>query len=88
VTRRQETILNSEEPVSKNHASTKLSRRKFGMLAAAAPAAVAAAAPRPQQERREPTPEEAAAERRRTSAEVIAKFNVPMETEPGFVFRP
>lgn len=66
----------------------KLSRRSFGRLLAASPlAAAAAAGPSPQAPSRE---EEfrAAGERRVANAQALAKFDLPMATEPAFVFRP
>ena len=65
---------------------TKLSRRGFGKLLAASPLAAAAAAP-PQTLTRE---EElrAANERRVATSQALAKFNLPMATEPAFTFRP
>lgn len=70
-----------------NKASTaRFSRRRFGQLAAAAPLAVATASGSPQAGRGEQ--ERPATASRPTTSEAIAKFDVPMAAEPGFVFRP
>ena len=66
--------------------SNKVSRRQFGRFAAVSSLSLAAVVVQPQdkdEERRK-----AATERRRRAFEAIAKFDVPMATEPGFVFRP
>jgi hypothetical protein len=65
------------------NSSGKISRRGFGRLTLAAPMAVSAAAA-PRQERR---PEPAAAQPQQAQ-DVIAGFDVPMSTEPGFVYKP
>jgi hypothetical protein len=65
--------------------SGKLSRRGFGRLTLAAPIAVSAGAAAPRQERRTETP---AAQPQPAAADVIVAFDVPMSTEPGFVYRP
>ena len=67
------------------NASAKLSRRGFGRLTLAAPIAVTAAAAVPSQERR---PETAPAQPQPAAPDPIAAFDVPMSTEPGFVYRP
>lgn len=65
---------------------TRLSRRGFGKLLAASPLAAAAAA-HPQAPSRD---EElrAANERRTATSQALAKFDLPMATEPAFTFRP
>jgi hypothetical protein len=63
----------------------KLSRRRFGRLLAATAAAVPAAYP----QRSVPAEEQLrASERVQRSSESMAKFALPMATEPSFVFRP
>jgi hypothetical protein len=66
--------------------SSKFSRRQFGQLAAGSSLAVAAAVIAPQAHNEQE--QKAANEWRRRAFEAIAKFDVPMATEPGFVFRP
>jgi hypothetical protein len=66
----------------------KLSRR--GMLALAGVSALGQAVaqtPAPQPETK-PDPLTAAREENRQAAETLAKFQIPMSTEPAFVFRP
>jgi len=61
-----------------------LSRRSFGRLLAAPVAVAAGASPQaasPDEELR------AANQRRLSNAENLAKFDLPMDTEPAFVFR-
>jgi hypothetical protein len=65
--------------------SGKLSRRGFGRLALAAPIAVSAGAAAPRQERRTAA---AAVQPQPEAQDVIAAFDVPMSTEPGFTYRP
>jgi hypothetical protein len=67
-------------------ASNKVSRRQFGRLAAVSSLSLATGVIQPQDKEEER--QKAAAERRRRAFEAIAKFDVPMATEPGFVFRP
>jgi hypothetical protein len=62
--------------------SRKLSRRGFGLLAVAPLAATAAT-----QDAARPTEAPAAAPQRPVPP-AIARFNVPMSTEPGFIFKP
>ena len=67
--------------------NNKLSRRAFGRMVAASPLA-AAVSPAPAQA---PSREEelrAANERRLANAQALAKFPLPMATEPSFIFRP
>jgi hypothetical protein len=59
---------------------TKLTRRELAALVAAAPALAQSGAPEGELE--------AALERRRRDAEELAKQQVPMSTEPAFVFKP
>ena len=65
----------------------RISRRGFGRLLAASPLAASAAAASPQALSRE---EElrAANERRLSTSKGLAKFDLPMATEPAFIFRP
>jgi hypothetical protein len=77
-----------------NPQTKKLSRRSFGRLLAVSPLAAAAAAPQAPISR--PAPRalsrndelRAANERRLSTSQALAKFNLPMATEPAFVFRP
>jgi hypothetical protein len=61
-----------------------ISRRGFGRLTLAAPIAVSAATARAQ----ERPPEKAAVQPQPAAQDVIAAFDVPMSTEPGFVYKP
>jgi hypothetical protein len=72
----------SEGGLDRQRSSRKLSRRRFGLLAAAPLAATAAA-----QDAARPADTPAAAPQRPVSP-AIAQFDVPMATEPGFVFKP
>lgn len=65
---------------------TKISRRGFGRLAAAAPLAASVVAASPQQTRRAEQP--AVAVPPQAPPDVIETFDVPVPTEPCFVFRP
>jgi len=65
--------------------ATRLSRRRFAGLVAGA--ALAARPAVPQALSREDELK-AANQRRLSSATVLAKFAVPMDTEPAFAFRP
>ncbi len=67
-------------------APNKFSRREFGQLAATSSLAVAASVIAPQAHNEQE--QKAANEWRRRAFEAIEKFDVPMATEPGFVFRP
>jgi len=67
-------------------ASNKVSRRQFGQIAATSSLAFAAALVHPQAHNEQE--QRAANESRHQAFEAIAKFDVPMATEPGFVFRP
>ena len=67
-----------------SRSSNKLSRRGFGRLAVGAGLGAAAAAP---QEVRLPA-SPAAAQPQTGPADVIDGFDVPISTEPGFVYRP
>jgi lipoprotein-anchoring transpeptidase ErfK/SrfK len=60
--------------------SPKFSRRRFGALAAAAPVAASTAA----KAQTSPAP----AQQPRPVSPAIAKFDVPMATEPGFIYKP
>jgi hypothetical protein len=62
--------------------SKALTRRTFGRLLAAGPLAAAPQVPTREEELR------AAQQRRTSNAETLAKFKVPMATEPAFTFRP
>jgi hypothetical protein len=62
-----------------------LSRRSFGRLLAAGPAASLPALPQAPSREQEL---QAAHQRRLAAAETLAKFEVPMATEPAFIFRP
>jgi len=68
--------------------SRKLSRRGFGRLLAASPLVTAAPPARPQATMTREEELRAANERRRTASEALAKFDLPMSTEPAFTFRP
>ena len=68
-----------------NKDSTRLSRRGFGRLTLAAPIAVSAAAAATRQDRR---PETVPAQPQPAAPDPIAAFDVPIPTEPGFVYRP
>ena len=65
----------------------KLSRRAFGRLVAASSLAARASGGPPQAA---PAEDElrAANERRLATAQALAKFELPMTTEPSFVFKP
>ena len=63
------------------YSSRKLSRRLFGLLTAA-PLATAA----PSQDPARPSP--AAPVQPRQASPAVARFDVPMSTEPGFIFKP
>ena len=67
--------------------TAKLSRRGFGRLLAVSPLAAAAAGAPPQALSREEELK-AANERRLSTAQALAKFDLPMATEPAFTFRP
>lgn len=67
--------------MAQKRSSRKLSRRSFGLLASA-PLAVTAAV---QDARPTQTP---AATPQRPISPAIARFDVPMATEPGFIFKP
>jgi lipoprotein-anchoring transpeptidase ErfK/SrfK len=60
--------------------SPKFSRRRFGALAAAAPVAASTAAKAQVAPTPPPQP--------RPVSPAITKFEVPMATEPGFIFKP
>jgi hypothetical protein len=75
----------TEEYRMKQNSTGRISRRGFGRLTLAAPIAVTAAAAAPRQERR---PETAATQPQPSAPDAIAAFDVPMSTEPGFVYRP
>ena len=72
----------------------KLSRRGLLVLAGSSAAlsqAIAQAPPAPPpatESAAKPDPLAAAREENRRSAETLAKFEIPMSTEPAFVFRP
>lgn len=70
-----------------DRARVNCSRRRFAQLALAIPMAAAAHVRFPQAAH-DPEQSRAANEWRNTAVEIIAKFRVPMGTEPGFVFRP
>jgi hypothetical protein len=55
--------------------------------AGAALSQAAAQTPAPQPETK-PDPVTAAREENRRAAETLAKFEIPMSTEPAFIFRP
>jgi hypothetical protein len=63
----------------------RLSRRSFGRLLTAAPLA---ARPAPPQTASREEEFRAASQRRVSTAETLARFRVPMDTEPAFAFRP
>ena len=63
-----------------------LSRRGFGRVLAAS--SLAAPALRPQAAPSREDELRAAHERRRASADALAKFRVPIATEPASIFRP
>ena len=69
----------------------KLSRRGIlalaGVGAAMAPAIAQNPAPQPPPDAK-PDPLAVARDENRRSAETLAKFAVPMSTEPAFIFRP
>jgi hypothetical protein len=66
----------------------KLSRRTmFTLAGAGAIASAAAQTPAPQNEPK-PDPLTKAREDNRQSAENLTKFEIPMSTEPSFIFRP
>ena len=67
--------------------NAKLSRRGFGRLLAVTPLAATAAGAPPQAVSREEELK-AANERRLTAAQALAKFELPIATEPAFIFRP
>jgi len=67
------------------NSARKISRRGFGRLTLAAPIAVSAVAAAPRQEL---PPGKAAAQPQPAAQDAIAAFDVPMATEPGFVYRP
>ena len=68
--------------------TNKLSRRSFGRLLAATPVA-ARAAPPPQAAALSREEElRAASERRVSASQTLAKFDLPMATEPAFTFQP
>ncbi len=69
-----------------SRSSNRLSRRGFGRLAVVAALGASAAAAAPQQVRRPESP--AAAQPQPATADVIDGFDVPISTEPGFVYRP
>lgn len=69
-----------------DRSSTNCSRRKFTQLLAAMPLTAVAAAHLPQQAHN-PEENRAADEWRRKAVEIVANFDVPVSTEPGFVFR-
>ena len=69
--------------------TNKLSRRSFGRLLAATPVAARAAAPPPQAAALSREEElRAASERRVSASQALAKFDLPMATEPAFTFQP
>jgi hypothetical protein len=61
--------------------ANKISRRAFGQLLAVTGVASAQRPSREEELR-------AAQQRRQSNSETLAKFDVPMATEPAFVFRP
>lgn len=65
----------------------KLSRRGFGRLLAVSPLA-AAAAPAPQAPLSRDDELRAANQRRLAASQALAKFDLPMATEPAFLFHP
>lgn len=67
--------------------SGKVSRRQFAQIAAASGLSLAAAVT-PPQTHKEPAKHPDDTEWRRRALEAIAKFDIPVTTEPGFVFRP
>ena len=69
-----------------DRSSTDFSRREFTQLLAALPLTAVAAA-RPPQQAHNPEENRAADEWRRKAVEIVANFDVPVSTEPGFVFR-
>ena len=70
----------------------KLSRRGILALAVASPVTSMVSAQNPPPATpppdAKPDPAAAAREENRHSAETLAKFDIPMSTEPAFVFRP
>ena len=67
----------------------KMSRRGFGRLLAVTPLGAAATRPVPQAQPLSREEELRAARDRRMAASLsLAKLDVPMATEPAFVFRP
>jgi hypothetical protein len=66
--------------------SNRVSRREFGRLAAVSGLCVATGVFQPQDKGEER--QKLATERHSRAFEAVAKFDVPMSTEPGFVFRP
>lgn len=71
----------------KKMSSSKLSRRQFAKIAAGSSLAASAAplGPQTHNEPKHPTDD---TEWRRRALEAIAKFDIPIATEPSFVFRP
>jgi hypothetical protein len=67
--------------------SDKLSRRQFAKIAVGSSIAASAAVASPQTHK-EPVHHSGDTEWRRRALEAVAKFDIPMATEPGFVFRP
>jgi hypothetical protein len=66
--------------------SRKLTRRDLAAAALAAPAALAQAPPAPAKDSPAQLLAEAREQRRRTQ-ETLAKYKLPMSTEPAFVFK-
>lgn len=63
-----------------------LSRRSFGRLLAVSPLAAAPASPQAPLSRDDEL--RAANQRRLAASQALAKFELPMATEPAFVFHP
>jgi hypothetical protein len=66
----------------------KLSRRGILALAVASQAIAQTPQPAVQPAGTKPDPLAAAREENQHNAEALAKFDIPMSTEPAFVFRP
>lgn len=71
--------------------SRKISRRQFAQIAASSGLGLAVAATTPQVHQdaaKHPPKHHDDTEWRRRALEAIGKFDIPVATEPGFVFRP
>ena len=71
--------------------SGKISRRKFAQIAAGSGFSLTVAVTTPQTHKetaKRPSKNHDDTEWRRRALEAIAKFDIPVATEPGFVFRP